>query len=438
MAKVSFSLPCKATWAPGIYRLETSDPVMGYDPVFGTDGPANIQWQELGDRTVFLKKAIETCHKEGCHALTHEDFKETAVIPESALNLDYATAALATSLYQVIVAADDQRNRVDQYNDFDLNSASILSRLVPYCREHFKAGCEFELFNDTVSFRGFTCQKLEKEIKGDDSLDLSSVRGVNPGQSYFIFGPNGEDLEEATVLSVLTDKRVRFTTALQHTRNEGYLCSASMYFSDERALVPGNFYYMSDWMENLVGTGKGKLYVHRENVPLEAKLFYQLTEGGEWIEAPKVEEKHFYDGSLDDVYELPPERLRLRLEYENRTRASWEVHYFALKGEMPVFLPETVRRPEITGFTRDDRELVVRGGSYASLWGKEQTGASLRLSMKNEYEAEPLVFEFDEPLQEFTCTIPYEYMLKFPLLVEVRYRDSSGVFSRWSEAREVN
>ncbi len=437
MAKVSFTLPCKASWTPGIYRLETSDPVMGYDPVLGTDGPANTQWQELGDRTLFLRKAIETCHKDGCHALTFEDFKETTQLPESALALDYSTAELATSLYQVIVAADDQRNRVEEYNDFDLNSASILSRLVPYCREYFKGGCEFELFNDAVSFQGFTCQKIEKEIRGDDSLDLSAVKGVNPGQTYFLFGPNGEDLEEATVLSVLTDKRVRFTTALKYTRSEGYLCSASMYFTQECALVPGNFYYISDWLDNLIGTARGKFYVHRENTPLTGRLFYQLVENGEWIEADKVEEKHFFDGSLDDVFVLPPERMRLRLEYENRTRSTWQVHYFALKGEMPVFLPETVRKPEISGYTRNDRELIVRGGDFASLWHRQHKASSLRLSMKNEYEAEPKVFDFDEPLKEMTLTIPYEYMLRMPLLVELRYQDTDNMWSRWSEAREI-
>ena len=43
------------TWEPGIYQLETTDPVMG-----GEDGIDNLQAKQLANRTLYLKKQIET------------------------------------------------------------------------------------------------------------------------------------------------------------------------------------------------------------------------------------------------------------------------------------------------------------------------------------------------------------------------------------------
>lgn len=42
------------TWESGVYRIELTDPVMG-----GEDGIDNIQAKQLGNRTLYLKGAIE-------------------------------------------------------------------------------------------------------------------------------------------------------------------------------------------------------------------------------------------------------------------------------------------------------------------------------------------------------------------------------------------
>lgn len=41
-------------WEPGVYQLETTDPVMG-----GPDGIDNLQAKQLANRTLYLKKQIE-------------------------------------------------------------------------------------------------------------------------------------------------------------------------------------------------------------------------------------------------------------------------------------------------------------------------------------------------------------------------------------------
>lgn len=47
-------LPEPANWSPGIYQLETSDPVVG-----GPDGIDNLQAKQLAARTVWLKQQVE-------------------------------------------------------------------------------------------------------------------------------------------------------------------------------------------------------------------------------------------------------------------------------------------------------------------------------------------------------------------------------------------
>lgn len=49
------NLPESQEWAPGIYQLETSDPVLG-----GPEGVSNQQAKQLANRTSWLKKMIES------------------------------------------------------------------------------------------------------------------------------------------------------------------------------------------------------------------------------------------------------------------------------------------------------------------------------------------------------------------------------------------
>lgn len=48
-------LPEKNQWTPGVYQIETSDPVVG-----GPDGVTNLPIKQLADRTLWLKKKIES------------------------------------------------------------------------------------------------------------------------------------------------------------------------------------------------------------------------------------------------------------------------------------------------------------------------------------------------------------------------------------------
>ncbi len=55
MAKIDES----AVWEPEIYKLTTETPVLGFDEANESDGPSNIQAQQLANRTAFLKQSVD-------------------------------------------------------------------------------------------------------------------------------------------------------------------------------------------------------------------------------------------------------------------------------------------------------------------------------------------------------------------------------------------
>lgn len=99
MAEDPYRLPCVPLWEEGIYRIEISDPALGYDPATGKDGVANVQGLQLGNRTLWLKALLEAGHaSDGGHALRNVDFMDSSAIPESCLELDAPTAALMAAI----------------------------------------------------------------------------------------------------------------------------------------------------------------------------------------------------------------------------------------------------------------------------------------------------------------------------------------------------
>jgi len=84
----------QATFEPGIYQIERTDPIQG-----GEDGISNLQAKQLANRTKYLKENIEVAHNaDGSHkvdalkstlvgALTDAEFAPMANLSEEKLNL---------------------------------------------------------------------------------------------------------------------------------------------------------------------------------------------------------------------------------------------------------------------------------------------------------------------------------------------------------------
>lgn len=436
MAKISFVIPCEANWTKGIYQLEVSDLVLGYDPVLATDGPANRQWKELGDRTLYLRGILDAQHEDGHHSLTAANFRPDTSIPEAKLSLDYGTSELSEALDDLSIRAAKAIDLLNQRNSEDISAAGILGRILPWIQEYFDSGASFDLLNATSTLRTFGNTRITREIAGDDSLDVASTAGIAEGQTYFLMDEDGGNLEEAKVLSVLTDTRIRFTTALLHTRASGILSSVNILGTDGATTVSRDFTFYSDWNDTLKGSDSGKLYIHRDNTGRRGKVFWKALEAEDWREAEYLESINFYDGTVDDVFLLPASSLRFKVKYTS-TGESWKIYWLALKAVTRVTLPETVRQPVIELLELSGRRLTVRGNPYASLWGIPQGRFELRVNARNNYAIEPARFSVDGQSEGMSVNLAVSIMAEMPLMASIRYTDLEGSRSRWSEALQL-
>ncbi len=432
MAHISFYLPCEPFWHEGVYQLETSDFATGYNPVLGTDGPANRQWKELGDRTLFLKDILEAEHVNGRHRLKAGDFAQGEPIPEEKLKLDYGTSELALMISGLETDCARAYEILNLRNSQELSPAAILGRILPSLREYYDSGASIDLLGVTASLREFTATAILKEIAGDDSLDVESTRGIYPGNTYFLMDQDGGRVESATVLSVLTDHRIRFTASLSITRNAGLLSSANIPPEADGALIYRDFVYQSDWVDAVSGSKGGRLFVHRDAGQFGGKCWWQGKDGGGWKEAELVSRDSFYDGTCDDVFLLPGIPLRFRVEYP-ASETPWKLYWLALQAQRELVLPETVRRPQIESVEFSGKTIAVHGSPYASLWDLPQGGLEMRLGIKDSFTIPPQIFAVSGKSDGMSVTCKDEYLEKMPLTVSIRHSDIEGTKSRWSD-----
>lgn len=88
-------------WEPGIYQLETTDPVLG-----GPEGISNRAARELGNRTAYLKQEVELRAPLASPALTGQPTAPTAAAGESSTQLAN-TAWVAAALARLVDGAPE-------------------------------------------------------------------------------------------------------------------------------------------------------------------------------------------------------------------------------------------------------------------------------------------------------------------------------------------
>ena len=434
---VSFVIPCEAQWVEGIYRLETTDRVLGYNPDTGEDGPANTQWRELGDRTLYLKALLDTEHEEGHHSLVSANFTDDAKIPESALHLDHGTEELKQLIDEVRNRNDAVSYIINNLTDVNVSYMSVLTVLLPYSREYFKTGTDYELFTDAVKMRNFGYTRIVREIAGDDSLDVGSTKDIVPGKTYFLMDNDGGRVEEVIVLSVLTESRIRLTTDLQYTRTSGYLGASTLLPENGKASTSTGFTYTAGPLDTLATAAYGKFYIHRDDVAIQnRRVLYQKDGSSTWQTAEFLGEDHFYDGTIDDVYRLPSGILKLRVEYGTPAER-YSLYYMVLKAVNNYVATEDVRRPVIDSVEVNNNTFTVHGNGYASLWGIPQKSASVRIINENEYLPDYSVITAYGDVQTLTVTMAGTLASQRPLCVQLRYTDEEGTSSRWSNGYTV-
>lgn len=438
-AAPSYVLPCVAEWEDFIYLIEITDRVLGYDPLTATEGVSNRQGTQLGNRTLWLRKFLDTEHVDGHHSLKDVHFLDGTKIPESALKLDYHTDDLDTRIRELKDAAEHTEERASSLTNVNLSFCGVMLRLIPYSQEYSGAFCQFDLFTDRVSLRPFGYTRIIEEIKGDDSLDVESTEGLVEGQKYLLMDLIGGDVEEVELMSILTDRRVRFTTELRHNRNGGYLASTNLLPHTEGARATRNFIYLSDWVTATRNAVSGKVIVNRDaDESMNVTVRYQLRGRDDWKDAGKVLSRNYVDGSMDDYFEVPAGELRLRIEGDGGTFPT-NVHYIAVKPDISVVWLEDVRQPQVVSVTYDGgkKEFSVTGNPYASLYDIEQASVDARLSTSTGFSGAVITHTIYDAVTGVPFAFPEEFANEDMFHVQLRYTDIEGTSSRWSAAYEV-
>lgn len=437
--RISFTLPCEPVWEEYISQLAVTDRVLGYDPVTGEDGPSNIQWHQLGNRTLYLKKFLETGHDaSGHHSLRDADFKAGINIPESFLALDHGTKALYEAIGRTLLEADELRNRAEQMQDVSLSFSGAMLRLIPLSQEYSGSRSAYELFTDSVTSMAFTSTALLGEIEGDESLDLESTVGLEAGKSYIVCDEDGGRPEEVVIMSILTDRRIRCTERLHVTRDRGIFAATNL-LPDEGSLTgaaaTADFTYISKELDVLADASSGMLIVCRDSGNINAIAEYQLAGSLEWRRADPMPSREYPDGTVDDNFELPQGTMTIRLRYSGGTYP-FKVHYIVVRPVVAVTWVEDVKQPEILSASVSDGMLTLHGSTYGTLYGIPMS------SMQVSVTTSPYITEDD-----YTVSVPagdvQDGSITFPIAEElsgapalylrIRHVDVEGSISRWSD-----
>ena len=439
MADTTYILPESSVWEPEIYQLEVTDKALGYNPATEMDGPANQQWKQLANRTRYLKDTLEKEHGEdGTHKLTNAGFLDDARIPEVSLALDVKTSELNRRIIEILADMQDAQERADRLDNVNLSFSGALVKLIPLCQEYSTTRSFYELFSGNIEGTAIKPIAITKEIQGDDSLDVVDTTGVQVGHKYILCDADGGNYEEAVVMSVLTENRIRFTTALTHTRTSGYMGYTNLIPTEDGALATGSFLYVLGETDVLTDAIGGYLYLHRDRgTVIERLVQYKLTGSDEWATATYSGSTDFVDGTVDDIYSLPPGKMEIRVTY-GQCEAPYTVYYIVVRPTFDVIWIEDIRHPIITSVDLTRNNLTVTGNGYASLYDLAQKGMSVQVMRANEFAGDMEIYTVEDQTTTAVMPVP-EYLFDEAefLRVRIRYIDEEDTVSRWSDAENV-
>ena len=447
-------MPEAPVWAEGIYQIETTDPVLGYDPAKddGTYyeamlenqgyayGPSNTQWKQLADRTQWLRKMLLVGHdEEGRHHLTDDDFVTDAAIPESVLELDYGTQALLdeiTALTAEIRKTYDEIDASEAANRLGLSWA--LQKLISMTWDRFGDKSAFEMFTDSLKMRLDGEYKVEKAVVdndsdvGDDSIDVSDSEGMEAGDWYVLVDNHTGAWKYVCVAAVLDENRILLTEPSPFTTDDGWMRGSNVSIKDFSAVAEGSFAYIS---KPLAGFNTGDDITitlrHLQPVP-ELPVVEYLPEGGnEWLPAASVT-KSTGTGREDDIAVIPAQEgsFRFRITYSSLPGKT-EFTAMSAVARHAYDTIEDVRRPEVLSVSAAG---MVAGSPYRSLYEIEQRSMTVQASPYADFsritgESTKVVPDGQEGLQEITqCQVN----TAGAAYVRIKYTDIERVSSRWS------
>ena len=211
-------LPETEDWEPEIYQIESGDYPMG-----GRNGIANVQANQLGNRTKYLKAK-------------HEELK-------AAVEAIQPGTDKYDELLKKIEALDNakQNNRINHLERLMANAylALEMSKIDPDGYDNML----IETFDGSAEEIDQITVNVTSVVSGDDSIDVEDSHGLIIGAHYQL--TDGERLEEVQIKSIAVSgkiNRVKLEAPVKNQYNEGraqiYRSSTAIY--NGRAYGGGN------------------------------------------------------------------------------------------------------------------------------------------------------------------------------------------------------
>ncbi|MEH0020892.1 MAG: hypothetical protein V6Z89_14650 [Desulfobacter sp.] len=160
-----------------------------------------------------------------------------------------------------------------------------------------------ELFYDSWTLLPGLTSTVVDAVAGDDSLDLDTTAGLEPGTEYVIF--DGTHQETVAITEILTQTRVRCADSLVHSFTNAPIRRTSWTVSDGKAAAGNGGIYMAPNL-NLGNENQDRaLVVRRHDNDTELSVYFRDSAHIEWTEAAWSWRRSIDDGVVDVEYRLP-------------------------------------------------------------------------------------------------------------------------------------
>lgn len=447
-------MPETGLWPEGIYQLEVTDRVLGYEqekddgayyealmqeePGYAY-GPSNTQWYQLANRTRYLRNLMEVAHdSDGHHVLRDADFVTGANIEESKIAMDYPTAELLEAIETAgsTAAALVQAIQADSVSGrFQLSWA--LQQLLPVSWTMGGERCAFDMFVDSLALRNTKRFHVYKAVVddetpiGDDSIDVDDTTGLRPGEWYVLCSDNGEQAQFVQVRDVLNEHRLRIFQQSVNTITDGWLRSCNVPAKDMQAVAGTKFYYVS----MPVGLGFDddvEIRIRHDKRTSVVPQFEIMEPGTDMWQAAGTCAKETSYSYEEDVIVLPSLEMgtRFRFVYEGLEEGMKFTSVF-LTGVYRNEYIDDVFRPSVTFAQTDGEHIILRGSEYLSLYGIGIAKMQVQLSDSYDFHTVLATLNNDTPEPEQAQSFDYASETA-PAYVRIRYVDYEGAVSRWS------
>lgn len=207
-------LPVTADWEPDIYQIESGDYPMG-----GRNGIANVQANQLGNRTEYLKEK-------------HEELK--AAVEAIQPGTDKYDELLAK-----IEALDSakENNRINHLERL-VGNAYLALEMANIDPDGYDSMI-VETFNDSASEIDQFVATVTSVVSGDDSVDVDDSSGLIIGAHYQL--ADGEHQEEVQIKSINVSGKIKRVVLYGNVKNQ-YTDGRAKLYRSSVAIYNGRAY----------------------------------------------------------------------------------------------------------------------------------------------------------------------------------------------------